>query len=96
MKSEIPEKGKRIKATLKTNKSKWLFGYYDEEQFVAFLDWTSMIEGKPTFYKWSDVEQWVYVKKSKANTTYVYFHCACYISSNNLFKILSFAYKDIK
>ena len=65
MKSEIPEKGKRIKATLKTNKSKWLFGYYDKEQFVAFLDWTSMIEGKPTFYKWSDVEQWLYVKKAR-------------------------------
>lgn len=65
MKSEIPEKGKRIKATLKNNKSKWLFGYYDKEQFVAFLDWTSMIEGKPTFYKWSDVEQWVYVKKAR-------------------------------
>lgn len=65
MKSEIPEKGKRIKATLKTNKSKWVFGYYDKEQFVAFLEHTSMIEGKPTFYNWSDVEQWEYVKAKK-------------------------------
>lgn len=65
MKNEIPEEGKLIKATLKTNKSKWLFGYYDNKQFVAFLDHASMIEENRTFYEWSDVEQWVYVKQTR-------------------------------
>lgn len=65
MKNEIPEEGKLIKATLKTNKSKWLFGYYDNKQFVAFLDHASMIEENRTFYEWSDVEQWVYLKQTR-------------------------------
>lgn len=33
-------------------------------------------------------------KKIKANTIYIYFHCACYINSNNLFKILNFEQGD--